>query len=93
MTEINKCRTYVIGEFAKLSSNTRTPIGEFSTGLMEVVCKSRNQEDNMTVFVDYMDKTVGATGNTVHWAKVSDASRPLVCNFPGNPKPCLFLQY
>jgi hypothetical protein len=35
-------------------------------------------EDNMTVFVDYMDKLARATGNTVHWGKVSDASRPLV---------------
>jgi hypothetical protein len=26
MSEINKCRTYVIGEFMKLSSNTRTPM-------------------------------------------------------------------
>jgi hypothetical protein len=37
------------------------------------------KEDNMTVFVDYMDKLLPrATGNTVHWGKVSDASRPLV---------------
>jgi hypothetical protein len=54
--------------------------GEFPPLDLWKLCASREiKEDNMTVFVDYMDKLLPrATGNTVHWGKKSDASRPLV---------------
>jgi hypothetical protein len=55
MSEINKCRTHV--EFAKLSRiHKDTHDGEFPLALMKLCASREIKEDNMTVFVDYMDK-------------------------------------
>jgi hypothetical protein len=96
MSEINKCRTYVIGRIHEAVFEYKdTHEGEFPPLDLWKLCASREiKEDNMTVFVDYMDKLLPrATGNTVHWGKSKRCFETVsACNFPGNPKPCLFLQ-
>jgi hypothetical protein len=70
---------HVIGVREAVFEYKDTHEGEFPPALW-LLCKSRNQEeDNMTVFVDYMDKLLPrATEILFIGAIVSDASRPLV---------------
>jgi hypothetical protein len=90
MSEINKCRTYVIGRIREAVFEYKdTHKGEFPPLDLWKLCASREiKEDNMTVFVDYMDKLLPrATGNTVHWGKSKRCFETVsTCSFPGTPE-------